>query len=334
VRALDNSLYAMQTKKTVSGRELSWLGMGSYGIGGKGHRDKELTEKKPDNVYIEALKYAFELGYNFTEIALGYGHGNSSRLFSEAMQVSKTSKDDLFITNSVYPRDFNSFDEVKKDINEMYDVFKTDFFDSTLVTQSLAVIYGYDKVVEFLHELLKSERTRFVSLSNGSVKFIRKFFKEFGDKFFAHETHLSFEVRINKEEGIFDICKSLGVENIIWRPLRRNLTVANSWKLLSDLAKKYEKSENQIVLNWMYNQGLRPMVMSSSKKHIEDNWNAKDFKMETADYQAIDEFQVPNFKVPEIDWEKEKIGEKGKSMGMAEFCITFDELYTESKHKK
>jgi aryl-alcohol dehydrogenase-like predicted oxidoreductase len=75
----------MQAK---SGKALSKIGIGSFGIGGRGHRDVELTEKDVDRKYIDALFYTLQKGSNFTEIALGYGHGNSLALFKQALDES------------------------------------------------------------------------------------------------------------------------------------------------------------------------------------------------------------------------------------------------------
>jgi hypothetical protein len=59
---------SMKDIKTISGANLSWIGIGTYGIGGRGHRDLALTEKKSDKVYLDALLHQFQTGYNFTEI--------------------------------------------------------------------------------------------------------------------------------------------------------------------------------------------------------------------------------------------------------------------------
>jgi predicted oxidoreductase len=77
------------------------------------------------------------------------------------------------------------------------------------VTQSLVVRFGYDVLVKKLRELLDTGRTRYVSLSNSNKDMIKQFKEEFQDKLFAHETHLSFEIRLCQDEGIFDLCNHL-----------------------------------------------------------------------------------------------------------------------------
>lgn len=317
-----NRFNYMNSITTLSGKPLSKIGIGTYGIGGRGHRDMPHTEVQDDITYINALSYQFEKGYNFTEISLGYGHGHAVRLFSQALKEGDFDRKDLFITNALYPRDLNSFDEVKNDVDSMYEIFDTDYFDSTLVTQSLCTKFGFENVESYLKELLANNKTRYISLSNASPAFIEKCKSIFGSSLFAHETHLSFEVRINQDKGVFETCNRLGVENIIWRPLRRNNTISFNWELLQELSDTYKKTQNQIVLNWITQLGYRPMVFSTSPKHIDENWESTEFSMEPKDYTRINNFRIPNLSIPTIDWEK-----TGDGISMTDFAVGFENYY-------
>ena len=288
---------------TVSGKFISKVGIGSYGIGGRGHRDMEITEKAEDEKYISALIYTLERGSNFTEIALGYGRGHSLQLFKQALDKSSLTREDVFISHSLYPRDLESIGTMDQDVAEFYKIMDTNYADSTLVTQSLIIKFGENKIYDWLNNLLISGKTRFVSLSNASPTWIKKFKQEFGDKFFAHEGHLSFEVRSLQDKNVFSTCDDLKVTNIIWRPLRRNKTLQHNWELLIELSTKYKKSQSQIILNWICELGYRPMVFSTSNDHIEENLSSTDFKMSALDYQRMTNFRPIAYNLPSIDWE-------------------------------
>jgi diketogulonate reductase-like aldo/keto reductase len=263
-----------------------------------------LTEKQDDSKYIDAIVHSLESGINFSEISAGYGHGNALRLVAKGLKESSKNREHLFLTNSIYPRDLSSLETAKDDIELFYDSFETDYADSTLVTQSLLVKFGEQEVYDLLHELLDSGRSRFVSLSNASPIAIKTFKSEFGDNFFAHEGHISFEVRAMQDKGIFSTCKKLNIKNIIWMPLRRNLTAKNDWKLLRDLSQKYGKTQNQVILNWICHLGFHPMVMSSNIKHIDENIESVKFEMESIDYKKMTDFRPTNYNPPKVDWEK------------------------------
>lgn len=296
--------------KTLSGKKLSKIGIGSYGVGGRGHRDMAITEKLKDKKYVEALVYSLEKGLNFTEIALGYGHGESLRLFKKAFDQSSIKREDVFLTHSLYPRDLTTFEVIHQDISNFYKTLGTEYSDSTLVTQSLMLKFGKKPIYSILHHLLATGRTRFVSLSNANPDIIKDFKKEFNDKFFAHEGHLSFEVRALQDKGVFKTCYDLKVKNIIWRPLRRNKTMSHNWKLLVELAEKYGKTQNQIVLNWICSLGYSPMVMSVARQHIDENMASTEFEMLTDDYQRMTNFRPENYLPPKVDWEGQGIDDQ------------------------
>lgn len=293
--------------KTQSGTELSQIGIGSYGIGGRGHRNMPITEKVDDSVYVEAVAHTLDQGSNFTEIALGYGHGQSLALFKAGLDQSGKTREDVFFTHSLYPRDLPTLDVITEDIASFHKVMDTGYADSTLVTQSLILKFGEGTIYPLLHALLETGKSRFVSLSNASPEWIRKFKKEFGDKFFAHEGHLSFEVRALQEKGVFDVCEELGVENIIWRPLRRNKTIERNWQMLTELADKYQKTQNQIILNWMCHRGYRPMVFSTNNTHIDENLSSTDFRMTQKEYEKLNEFRPSSYDPPAVNWENPSI---------------------------
>ncbi len=262
-----------------------------------------VTEKDEDAKYVDALAYALDRGINFTEIALGYGHGQALALFKQALTKSSATRNDIFITHSLYTRDLPSMDVVKEDTANFYKMMQTDYADSTLVTQSLILKFGETVIYPFLHELLKSGKTRYVSLSNASPDWIRKFRNEFDDKFIAHEGHLSFEVRALQDKGVFDVCKELGIENIIWRPLGRSKTLQRNWPLLVELASKYQKTQGEIILNWICSLGYRPMIFSTSLVHIDENISAIQFKMTSEDYARMNDFRPTDYRPAFVDWE-------------------------------
>ena len=224
-------------------------------------------------------------------------------LFNQALKRSSVKRESIFLTHSLYPRDIPSLDVLYEDISNFYKIMDTEYADSTLVTESLILRFGEQSIYSRLHDLLKTEKTRYVSLSNASPDFMKKFKLEFGDSFYAHEGHLSFEIRAVQNKGVFETCDKLGIKNIIWRPLGRNKTLGRNWNLLIELAKKYNKTQSQVILNWMLQLGLSPMVLSLSKDHIDENLMASEFNMSDVDYQKITNFRPSNFNPPTLNWD-------------------------------
>lgn len=295
---------------TNSGKTLSKLGIGTWGIGGRGHRPSELTDVKQDGDYIRAVSYQLQKGMNFMEVSLGYGHGNSIKLLQEAIEESGVNRENLFITHSFYDIDLENMQTIKNDIISFHKILKTDYADSTLVTQGIILSYGKEVIYSLLHELLNSGKTRYVSLSNAGKHLIEEFKKEFGDKFHGHEGHVSFEIRVLEDEGIMNLCDSLGVRNILWRPLRKGMSDCQNWPILGELSARYNKNANQIILNWMTHVGYAPMVFSTNKEHVDENLAATEFTMTDEDYQTIAAARPVPVPVSKLDWDGEKLGKQ------------------------
>jgi diketogulonate reductase-like aldo/keto reductase len=74
-----------------------------------------------------------------------------------------------------------------------------------------------------------------------------------------------------------------------------------------ELAEKYQKTQNQIILNWICSLGYYPMVFSTSQKHIDENIAAGSFHMSEEDYQKITNFRPNNYQPPKVNWESQSI---------------------------
>lgn len=311
---------------TKSGKEISKIGIGTYGIGGRAHRFVGEVDETSDEQYIEAIKLQLDLGMNFAEISNALAKGKSAQLLSSSIIKSEIKRDDIFLTHSVYPKDIESIHDLIRDVEEIHNVFSTSYFDSTLVTLSLLTKFGENEVLRILSNLLESGKSRFVSLSNSNIQTIQKFKSEFGDRFFAHEAHLSYEIRENQDEGILILCEELGVRNNIWRPLRENKTSKYNWPLLKELSEKYKKSQNQIILNWMITNNWYPMVFSKNIDHIKENFESQNFKIEEEDILRMNNFRVEGYRKPKVDWNK-----TGDGVSVALLPDLFESNYSNNK---
>ena len=60
---------------------------------------------------------------------------------------------------------------------------------------------------------------------------------------------------------------------------------------LAVLAKKYGKTEAQIVLRWSLQHGLLPLPKSANKNRIKENIDLFDFELSKEDMKKIDSFE-------------------------------------------
>jgi len=290
--------------------ELFPIGIGAWGIGGFAEKDPNNNDQKQ----IRALAYSLKRGMNFIEINFWNSQGKSVELIADAIKTSKIPRKELFLTLVIYSYNLPTLKDVKYEINKYFELFETDCMDTLEFTLPNFPVYGFKESANFIEGYLAKSKARFTSLTNSNLDYLKKFHKIFKDKVFSHEMHFSFEVRVNEDLGITSYAQENGILNVPYQPLRRNRTAKRNWPLLVELAKKYGKTQNQIILNWLNWKKFVPLVKSEDKEHIDENLDALNFAMESEDYKKIDTFRVPGYKTREIDWFQE--GKRGEKIHM------------------
>ena len=112
------------------------------------------------------------------------------------------------------------------------------------------------------------------------------------------------ECKINESIGILDYCKKNNIEFVAYQPLRRNRTQLKNYELLVELSQKYNKTQNQIILNWiMKEKKINVLIKSTNCDRIDENIKSLDFEMEENDYKRLNDFKNEEFENIKIDWD-------------------------------
>lgn len=59
----------------------------------------------------------------------------------------------------------------------------------------------------------------------------------------------------------------------------------------------------------MCHLGYSPMVFSTNKSNIDENFSSTDFKMTQNDYSQLTNFRPQNYNPPKVDWDKNGDGD-------------------------
>jgi diketogulonate reductase-like aldo/keto reductase len=294
------------------------MGIGTWGIGGFMDADPN----NDDNRQIDAIVHSLSKGVNYVETVYMYAQGKAVDILTKALKKSGVNRDNIFITLSVYQRDARSVQEAEKRVNDFLRTLGTEYVDSVQFTMGLVNDLSLNSTKALVEKMFSQGKTRFTSLTNSSPEFLKTYHKVFGDKLFAHEGVFNFEVRENEKFGLTEYAQKNGILNVIFQPLRRNKTAARNWPLLVELSKKYGKTQNQILLNWITSKGFFPLVKSSTKQHIDENLASFEFKIDVSDLNKLNSFVIPGYKSPNIDW-----NEKGEGIKIHQLPNIWDEEY-------
>ena len=278
------------------------LAIGTYGLGAS--RSESWEDNNNELVIVEeemkALIYSYEQGQNFIETSYIYAGGQTMKFISEFLKRVDRSK--LFITVKI-----ENFIEKVEDIEEQLDkylnILGIDYEDIILLHTPKASKIPLEESYRELKRLFSIFKSRNVSASNLNIKELKMIVEELGVELFSFEGLYNLECKQNEDVGILDYCKEHNILFINYQPFRRNRTANHNYPLLVELANKYNKTQNQILLNYYVKEkNIIPITKANKIEHINLNLEALNFEMEQQDYQSLNDFRCEEFDKLEVDW--------------------------------
>jgi len=294
------------------------IGIGTWGIGGFAERNNSIDEAKQ----IEALTYMINKGMNFVEANMWYSQGYSVEILAKALKASGVKREDIFICQAIYLKENKTFEQSKTELSRLFELFKTDYVDTIQFSMGSFLQSTFEEITDWIFMLLETKATRYTSITNADLALLKSYHSKFKDKFFSHEVVFNFEVRQMEELGIIPYGQENNIKTVVYQPLRRNRTALHNWEPVVKLAEKYQKTQNQILLNWIVAKGYLPLTKSENLEHIDEHLAALDFKLENEYKQLLDNFRITDYTAPPIDWNHSGIG-----VSIDQLSNIFDEEY-------
>ncbi len=278
------------------------LAIGTYGLGASRSEswEENNNELVIDEEEMKALIYSYEQGQNFIETSYIYAGGQTMKFISEFLK--RVDRNKLFITVKI-----ENFIEKVADIEEQLDkylnILGIDYADSVLLHTPKASKIPLEESYRELKRLVSIGKSKNVSASNLSINQLKMIVEELGIELFSFEGLYNLECKQNEDVGILDYCKDHNILFINYQPFRRNRTANHNYPLLVELANKYNKTQNQILLNYYVKEkNIIPITKANKIKHINLNLEALNFEMEQQDYQRLNDFRCEEFDKLKVDW--------------------------------
>ena len=278
------------------------LAIGTYGLGASRSESWEdnNNELVIDEEEMKTLIYSYEQGQNFIETSYIYAGGQTMKFISEFLK--RVDREKLFITVKI-----ENFIEKVEDIEEQLDkhlnILGIDYADSILLHTPKASKIPLEESYSELKRLVSIGKSRNVSASNLNINQLKMIVEELGIELFSFEGLYNLECKQNEDVGILNYCKEHNILFINYQPFRRNRTANHNYPLLVELANKYNKTQNQILLNYYVKEkNIIPITKANKIEHIKLNLEALGFEMERQDYQKLNNFRCEEFDKLEVDW--------------------------------
>jgi len=269
------------------------IGIGTYKL------DLENKEKS-----LKGLLYSVEKGQNLMSTSLVYDNYNVVDFLQEFFKI--VPKDNIFLTCHL-ERYIEKKEDIEKQLDEYLKRMKIDYVDALQVHASYVSKIPLIETYAEINRLVQKGKVRYLSVSNSSLQELQELVNNF--KIFSFEGVYNLECKLYENIGLIDYCKENDIKFVCYQALRRNRIANKNYPFLVEIANKYGKTQNQILLNWLIKcKNVNSLIKSTSIENIDSNLEALNFEMSKEDIDILNNFQHEGFNSVEIDWDESKGG--------------------------
>ena len=248
---------------------------------------------------IDALIHSYNKGENYLSLYMLYNNGEVVKQMKNFLD--KVDREKLFINANLEPT-IEKVEDVEKQLNLYLENLNIDYVDSLQIHNPLFSNIPLIDVYKEIKRLVDIGKVRYIGISNVNLETLKEINNTIKIDFF--EGIYNLECKIYEDIGVLDYCRKNSIKFICYQPLRRNRTANRNYPVLVELAEKYNKTQNQIILNWIINEkSIIPLIKSTNIERINENIDSIDFKMDNDDYEKLNKFRSEEFDSVEIDWQ-------------------------------
>lgn len=272
----------------INVKDIYPLGIGTFRI--------DLTQEEAS---MNALIASFNLGQNYIDTSYLYENGKVMAFIGEF--IKKVGRDKLFITTKIEPT-VEKITDIEEQLNKYLQIMNIDYVDCLMLHSVIFTKLPLIDTYKEMNRMIELGKAKSLGLSNSNLEQL----KEINDKYpiSIYEGVYNLECKLNENIGIIDYCKDNNIIFCAYQPLRRNRTANRNYPLLAQLSKKYDKTQNQIILNWIVKEKkLNVLIKTTNNNRINENINALNFEMDVEDYKKLNQFRAEEFDNILIDWE-------------------------------
>ena len=247
---------------------------------------------------IDSLVYSHNKGQNYLSLYMLYNNGEVVRQMKSF--IDKVDREKLFINANLEPT-IEKIEDVERQLDEYLNILGIDYVDSLQIHGYFVSKLPLTQVYEEIKRLVDKGKVRYIGISNVNLEQLKEVNEKVKIDFFEGVYNL--ECKIYEDTKVLEYCSDNNIQFICYQPLRRNRTAMRNYEVLVELAKKYNKTQNQIIINWIIKEkNILLLIKCTNVERIDENLSALNFKMTDEDYKRLNEFRNKDFDKIEIDW--------------------------------
>ena len=230
-----------------------------------------------ENAVVQAVK----TGYRLIDTAAAYENETAvGKAIKRVIAEGIVSREELFVTTKLWITD-TSYEKAKEGFKRSLDRLGLDYVDLYLIHQPYNDYYGAWRALE---ELYEEGKVKSIGVDNFTQDRMADFM--FFNKVKPAVNMIECNAYFQRE----DECKYLKEQNILlqaWSPLAAGKEDLFTNEILRSIAQKHHKSVAQIVLRWLVQRGIVPVVKSANPVRMKENLDIFDLVLSEDEMKEI-----------------------------------------------
>lgn len=234
-----------------------------------------------DGPTYEATLAALKAGYRHIDTAAGYMNESD---VGKAVKDSGIDRKEIFITSKLWLQDYG-YENAKKGIENSLKALGTDYIDLYLLHQPYGDYLGAWKTLE---EAYQEGKLRAIGISNITVNLWNKF--KDGMSVMPAVNQVEFNP-FTQQKALRQVMDENNIRLEAWYPLGHGNKDLLGNETIVSLAQRYNKNPGQIILRWIYQEGVISLPKSTNPGRMAGNIDIFDFELtdeEMASIRALD----------------------------------------------
>ena len=233
----------------------------------------------------DTILNALKIGYTHIDTAAVYGN---EKFIGDAIIKSGVPREQLFITSKVwntergYDKTLRAFEKSLRDLG-------MDYLDLYLIHWPANKLQFGDKADAInvdtwraMERLLDEKVVRSIGLSNFYASYMEPVLASANVA--PHVNQIEFHPGLLQQETV-DACRRQGILVEAWSPLGRGRLLDNP--VIADIASRHGKSAAQVILRWVIQMDVLPLVKSVHAERIRENFDLFSFSLDDDELSLI-----------------------------------------------
>lgn len=230
-----------------------------------------------DGPTYEATLAALKAGYRHIDTAAGYMNESD---VGKAVKDSGIDRKEIFITSKLWLQDYG-YENAKKGIENSLKALGTNYIDLYLLHQPYGDYLGAWKALE---EAYQEGKLRAIGISNITVNLWNKF--KDGMSVMPAVNQVEFNP-FTQQKALRQVMDENNIRLEAWYPLGHGNKDLLGNETIVSLAQRYNKNPGQIILRWIYQEGVISLPKSTNPGRMAGNIDIFDFELTDEEMTSI-----------------------------------------------